>query len=53
MRACPQGKDGRLLLSGAMVCKTLSEGGKLPVEFSRPEVVKGRNDNKFFIVRRL
>jgi sulfate adenylyltransferase len=40
MKTCPHGKDDRLLLSGTMVRKTLSEGGKLPAEFSRPEVVK-------------
>ncbi len=40
MRTCPHGKDDRLLLSGTMVRKTLSEGGDLPPEFSRPEVVK-------------
>jgi sulfate adenylyltransferase len=40
MRTCPHGKDDRLLLSGTMVRKTLSEGGQLPAEFSRPEVVK-------------
>ena len=39
MRTCPHGKDDRLLLSGTMVRKTLSEGGELPLEFSRPEVV--------------
>jgi sulfate adenylyltransferase len=39
MRTCPHGKDDRLLLSGTMVRKTLSEGGDLPAEFSRPEVV--------------
>jgi sulfate adenylyltransferase len=39
MRTCPHGKDDRLLLSGTMVRKTLSEGGDLPKEFSRPEVV--------------
>jgi len=39
MRTCPQGKDDRLLLSGTMVRKTLSEGGDLPSEFSRPEIV--------------
>ena len=33
-------QDDRLLLSGTMVRKTLSEGGELPAEFSRPEVVK-------------
>ncbi|OPX38725.1 MAG: sulfate adenylyltransferase [Desulfobacteraceae bacterium 4484_190.2] len=40
MRTCPHGKDDRLLLSGTIVRKTLSEGGELPAEFSRPEVVK-------------
>ena len=39
MRTCPHGKADRLLLSGTMVRKTLSEGGELPMEFSRPEVV--------------
>jgi sulfate adenylyltransferase len=39
MRTCPHGKDDRLLLSGTIVRKTLSEGGELPPEFSRPEVV--------------
>jgi sulfate adenylyltransferase len=39
MRTCPHGKDDRLLLSGTMVRKTLSEGAELPAEFSRPEVV--------------
>jgi len=40
MRTCPHGKADRLLLSGTLVRKTLSEGGELPAEFSRPEVVK-------------
>lgn len=40
MRTCPHGKEDRLLLSGTMVRKTLSEGGDMPKEFSRPEVVK-------------
>ena len=39
MRTCPHGGDDRLLLSGTMVRKTLSEGSDLPAEFSRPEVV--------------
>ena len=39
MKTCPHGKDDRLLLSGTMVRKTLSEGGDMPAEFSRPEVV--------------
>ena len=40
MRTCPHGKEDRLLLSGTMVRKTLGEGGELPAEFSRPEVVE-------------
>ncbi|MFH1539912.1 MAG: sulfate adenylyltransferase, partial [bacterium] len=40
MRTCPHGKDDRMMLSGTMVRKTLSEGGDLPAEFSRPEVAK-------------
>ncbi len=40
LRTCPHGKEDRLLLSGTMVRKTLSEGGELPAEFSRTEVVK-------------
>lgn len=39
MKTCPHGKEDRLLLSGTMVRKTLSEGGDLPREFSRPEIV--------------
>ena len=40
MKSCPHEGEDRLLLSGTMVRKTLSEGGDLPAEFSRPEVVK-------------
>jgi len=39
MRTCPHGKDDRLMLSGTLVRKTLSEGGELPKQFSRPEVL--------------
>jgi sulfate adenylyltransferase len=39
MKTCPHGKDDRLIVSDSMVRKTLSEGGELPSEFSRPEVV--------------
>jgi len=39
MRTCPHGKEDRLLLSGTLVRKTLSEGGEMPKQFSRPEVL--------------
>ncbi|MCG6989979.1 MAG: sulfate adenylyltransferase [Gemmatimonadetes bacterium] len=39
MKTCPHGKDDRLLLSGTMLRKTLSEGGDPPEDFSRPEVL--------------
>ncbi len=40
MKTCPHGKDDRLLLSGTMLRKGLSEGKEIPSEFSRPEVLK-------------
>lgn len=40
MRTCPHGKDDRILLSGTMLRKMLSEGEPVPPEFSRPEVVE-------------
>jgi len=40
MRTCPHGKEDRLLLSGTILRKTLSEGGEVPADFSRPEVLK-------------
>ena len=39
-RTCPHGKDDRLLLSGTMLRKQLSEGAAIAPEFSRPEVLK-------------
>jgi sulfate adenylyltransferase len=39
-KTCPDShKDARLMLSGTMVRKTLSEGGELDPDFSRPEVL--------------
>jgi sulfate adenylyltransferase len=40
MKTCPHGKDDRLMLSGTMLRKTLSEGGEIPKEFSKPEVLE-------------
>jgi sulfate adenylyltransferase len=39
MKTCPHGKDDRLFLSGTALRKSLSEGGEIPAEFSRPEVL--------------
>ncbi len=39
MRTCPHGKEDRLMLSGTMLRKLLSEGGDVPADFSRPEVL--------------
>ncbi|MBN1608377.1 MAG: sulfate adenylyltransferase [Polyangiaceae bacterium] len=39
-RTCPHPKEDRLTLSGTMVRKTLSEGGELDPDFSRPEVLE-------------
>jgi sulfate adenylyltransferase len=39
MKTCPHGKEDRLLLSGTMLRKALSEGGEVPAEFSRPDVL--------------
>jgi sulfate adenylyltransferase len=38
-KTCPHGKEQRLLLSGTVLRKTLSEGGNPPEDFSRPEVL--------------
>ncbi len=40
MKTCPHSKEDRLLLSGTMLRKGLSEGQEIPSEFSRPEVLK-------------
>ena len=39
-RTCPHDEKDRLLLSGTKLRKMLSEGGDVPAEFSRPEVLK-------------
>lgn len=39
MRTCPHEPSDRLLLSGTKLRKALSEGGDVPAEFSRPEVL--------------
>jgi sulfate adenylyltransferase len=39
MKTCPHGKEDRLFLSGTALRKALSEGGEVPAEFSRPEVL--------------
>ena len=38
-RTCPHDEKDRLLLSGTKLRKMLSEGGDVPAEFSRPEVL--------------
>jgi sulfate adenylyltransferase len=39
MKTCPHEDKDRLLLSGTKLRKALSEGGEVPAEFSRPEVL--------------
>ncbi len=39
LRTCPHKKEDRVLLSGTMLRKMLSEGGELPDHFGRDEVV--------------
>jgi len=39
MKTCPHQKEDRLMLSGTALRKGLSEGGDIPAEFSRPEVL--------------
>ena len=39
MKTCPHKKEDRLFLSGTALRKALSEGGEIPAEFSRPEVL--------------
>ena len=40
LRTCPHAKEDRVLLSGTMLRKMLSEGGELPDHFGRDEVVE-------------
>ena len=39
-RTCPHAEGDRLMLSGTKLRKMLSEGGEVPAEFSRPEVLE-------------
>ena len=39
LRTCPHGKENRVILSGTMLRKILSEGGEMPDHFGRDEVV--------------
>ena len=39
-RTCPHADEDHLLLSGTKLRKMLSEGGDVPAEFSRPEVLE-------------
>lgn len=39
-RTCPHDEGSRLLLSGTKLRKLLSEGGEVPEQFSRPEVLE-------------
>ncbi|MCK7469518.1 MAG: hypothetical protein MZU95_00975 [Desulfomicrobium escambiense] len=40
LRTCPHGKEDRVLLSGTMLRKMLSEGSKVPDHFGRDEVLE-------------
>lgn len=40
MKTCPHKKEDRLMLSGTALRKALSEGGNVPEEFSRKEVLE-------------
>lgn len=40
MRTCPHDASDRVLVSGTKLRKALSEGGEVPDNFSRPEVLK-------------
>ncbi len=39
VKTCPHGKADRVIVSGTMLRTILSEGGKVPEHFSRPEVL--------------
>jgi len=39
LKTCPHQKEDRVLLSGTMLRKLLSEGGEIPDHFGRDEVL--------------
>jgi sulfate adenylyltransferase len=39
LRTCPHTKEDRVILSGTMLRKMLSEGGQIPDHFGRDEVL--------------
>jgi sulfate adenylyltransferase len=39
LRTCPHKKEDRVILSGTMLRKLLSEGGEIPDHFGRDEVL--------------
>lgn len=39
LKTCPHDREDRLFLSGTALRKALSEGGEVPAEYSRPEVL--------------
>jgi sulfate adenylyltransferase len=40
LRTCPHDAKDRVIVSGTLLRKTLSEGGEVPAHFSRPEVLE-------------
>ncbi|WP_169755484.1 sulfate adenylyltransferase [Dissulfurirhabdus thermomarina] len=40
LKTCPHGKEDRCVVSGTKFRRLMSEGGEVPAEFSRPEVLE-------------